>query len=170
VWAIWAWVRLEPFVSSRSRRIWQRFRTVLQVVFILKYYFTKYVEVAVGRAKKDYLNKQKYHGQWEIPTEPEILQEMMCKGDPWIWEADMAEIPWNAKVIRNYLKDEADDTMRPIFACLSDQEIIVVYAKIFREMSYAEIGALIEVSGEKAASIYAYAKKKMKEGRKNYGF
>ena len=47
----------------------------------LKYYFTKYVEVAVGRAKKDYLNKQKYHGQWEIPTEPEILQEMMRKGD-----------------------------------------------------------------------------------------
>lgn len=85
----------------------------------VKYYFTKYVEVAVGRAKKDYLNKQKYHGQWEIPTEPEIL---------------------------------------------------VVYAKIFREMSYAETGALIRVSGKKAASIYAYAKKKIKKGRKDYGF
>lgn len=58
--------------------------------------------------------------------------------------------------------------MRPIFVCLSDQEILVVFARIFREMSYSDIGTLIGTSGEKAASIYSYAKKKMKKrGKKN---
>lgn len=134
----------------------------------IRHCFTKYLEVAIERSKKDYLNKQKYHGQWEVPIEPELLREMMRKGNTWTWAPNTEEMSWNARIIRNYLKEEVDDTMRPIFVCLSDQEILVVFARIFREMSYSDIGTLIGTSGEKAASIYSYAKKKMKKrGKKN---
>lgn len=136
----------------------------------VKYCFTKYVEVALGRCRKDFLKKRMYYGQWEIPMEPEMLQEAVREKRGWNWYPGIKEIPWDARLIRAYLKDEVADDKRAILAGLSDREVLVVFARVFWELSYAEIGAMLGVSGEKATSIYSYAKKKMKKGRKDYEF
>lgn len=52
------------------------------------------------------------------------------------------------------------------FSCLMDFEVLVVFAKVYRGFTFAEIGMVMGEKVEKIASSYSYARKKMKKGWK----
>ena len=52
------------------------------------------------------------------------------------------------------------------FSCLTDFEVLVVFAKVYRGFTFAEIGMVMGEKAEKIASSYSYARKKMKKGWK----
>lgn len=54
--------------------------------------------------------------------------------------------------------------------CLKELERMVLFLKVYFELTYKEIGELIGISDQKAAAVYHYARKKMKRRlEKEYG-
>lgn len=130
--------------------------------------FTKYVETAVKRSRKDYINREKRRK--DLPTETELWDEMgeMDIDLAAYYQDRVDEIPWEAEVIRRYMKDSVDCMMWRSLSGLTDLEVQVVFAKVFRQLTFGEIGRRMGEKSEKMASVYSYALKKIRKGwRKN---
>lgn len=134
---------------------------------IIKYCFTSYVSVALKRAKKDYIRREMAINGYEC------LSDQLCEpsfdiddGKPFLWE-EAEEIPQTPKAVREYLESQVDEAGKAALDTLTETEILVVYMKIFKQMTYAEIGAEFGFGWKKAGSVYTYARKKMQKGWKN---
>lgn len=138
----------------------------------VKGHFTKYLEKAVDRSRRDYLRKERERTRKEVSMETEIVEywldetEMVCVED---WLEAIERVSWEPEVIRHRLKEWLDIGLWKRMAVLTDLELQVVFAKVFRQLTFAEIGDIMGQRMEKIADCYSYARKKMKKGWKKNG-
>ena len=135
---------------------------------IIKGSFTRYVEKALKRSKRDYIKKQQRWERMEVPAEVEPLDSKEETGE----EVETAlvkapeEMPWEAEMIKISMRVCLGEPLWTAFSCLTDFEVLVVFAKVYRGFTFAEIGMVMGEKAEKIASSYSYARKKMKKGWK----
>lgn len=135
---------------------------------IIKGSFTRYVETALKRSKRDYIKKQQRKERVEEPVDMERLYSEDETGEEtgtdFLWVPE--EMPWEADVIRHSMKICLGESLWIAFSCLTDFEVVVVFAKVYRRLTFAEIGIEMGERTEKVADSYSYARKKMKKGWK----
>lgn len=139
---------------------------------IIRNCFTKYVETALNRARRDYMKKEQKRNGKEIMSEPDLLfviqQEAVDKEDA-LSQDMIDDIPWRPEAVSLFLRESVDERMLVTLSCLTDTELLIVFAKVFRQMTFMEIAELMGREWEKVASSYAYARKKMKKGWEKNG-
>lgn len=134
---------------------------------IIKYRFTSYILVALQRAKKDYIRREiEINGHESLSAEL-CLEPLVDSSDSslFLWE-EAEYIPLKPKAVREYMDSQVDEAGKAALDTLTETEVLVVYMKIFRQMTYAEIGNRLDMDWKKAGSIYTYARKKMQKGWK----
>lgn len=134
----------------------------------IKYRFTRYVLVALKRAKKDYIQREIQISGHESLSDELYLEPSfdITDGKPFLWE-EAETIPVTSNTVREYMESQVDEAGKAALDMLTATEVLVVYLKIFRQMTYAEIGDRLDMDWKKAGSIYTYARKKMQKGWKN---
>ena len=132
----------------------------------LKNIFTRYLETAVMRTRNTYIKRQK--GGMEELIGPEILQEILVNR-PTKNCVIMNNLPnsWNSRKIRSWMKGNLDEPLCRAIECLTDFEIILVYAKVIEQMTFIEIATFLKMDWQKIASAYTYARKKVKKELKD---
>lgn len=130
---------------------------------IIRNIFTKYAEIALVRARRNYLEQENRIIQQEERIELEAVYDEYREENYRFLEAAF-DIPWEAETIRNCLRQQVSERMEAAFLGLTDLEVLIVYAKVFRQLTFVEIGKAMEIDWKKAASIYSYARKKLKKG------
>lgn len=136
---------------------------------LVKGRFTRYVETAVKRSRKDYINREQKRK--ELSADLEIWEEA-GEDQPDIagYNQEGAEkVSWETEEIKGYLRDCLDSGMWNSLSCLTDLELQVVFAKVFRELTFTEIGKILRCRPEKIADTYSYARKKIRKGWKKNG-
>ena len=108
----------------------------------IRYRFTGYVLAALKRAKRDYICREIKISNHESPLE-KMLPEPLCDMESQIGESGETALD-----------------------ALTDMEILVVFMKVFRQLTYQEIGRHLGMDYKKAGSVFNYAKKKMRKGWK----
>lgn len=139
---------------------------------LVKGRFTKYLETAVDRSRRDYIKKEQMRTLREVskemeafeygPKEPEMEPIETCL-------ESMEDISWEPDIIRQHMKECLDVRLWKSLAALTDTELQVVYAKVYRQLTFAEIGNILEERPEKIANTYSYARKKIKKGWEKNG-
>lgn len=139
---------------------------------VIKLCFSKYVKTAIERSRRDYLKKEYIRQYKETITDPDELQYQNgdMKTEIYFFDQLSNEVALNVKVIRKYLSSQISGEMEALLSVLSDLEIVIVYEKVFCQLTFKEIGRRLGLSWKKVASIYSYARKKMKRGLEKNGF
>lgn len=138
----------------------------------IKYQFTKYVQVALERKRKAYLHKE-----YKRATEELFELEEQLNSIPILMEDSLRlrslereyQMPWDAKQIRAYLLEQTGEEWKKCLSVLTDRELLILYAKVFRELNFTEIGSIMGLDKKRIAASYAYARKKMRRERKKNG-
>lgn len=133
----------------------------------IRYRFTGYVLAALKRAKRDYICREIKISGHESPLE-ELLPEPLCDitdSKPFLWE-ETEKIPLTSDEVRQYLESQIGESGETALATLTDMEILVVFMRVFRQITYQEIGRHLGMDRKKAGSVFNYAKKKMRKGWK----
>lgn len=139
---------------------------------LVKGRFTKYLETAVDRSRRDYIKKGQMRTLREVPKEMEAFEYGPKEPDMEPIETcleSMEDISWEPDVIRQHMKECLDVRLWKSLAALTDTELQVVYAKVYRQLTFAEIGNILEERPEKIANTYSYARKKIKKGWEKNG-
>ena len=134
--------------------------------------FTKYLETAVDRARRDYLKKEEARIWKDVSEDMETSlygKEKAGLEMEEYWLVVIEEIPWEADTIRQYLKNCLDFHMWKSLSHLTDMEMVVVFGKVFRQLTFAEIAEKMGIEPQKVASVYSYARKKVKKGWERNG-
>lgn len=128
---------------------------------IIKYSFTKYVDVAVMRARKDYINKEKKHADMEELSELDVNLRKTEEA-----EHDQAGelLSLDPEQITFHLSRFIGTRMYHCLECLTASEIQIVYLKVFQGCTFVEIGETLKMDWKKVASVYSYARRKMQKG------
>lgn len=133
--------------------------------------FTGYVLTAVNRTRRSYIDRtaaryaKEYPVEWESGESPYLYDQKIW--DQMEQEA-AARLPFKAEDIRNYLREQLEDERQEALTKLTDSEILILFAKVFLQMTFVEIGDLMERDWKSVASSYSYVRKKLKKvWRKN---
>ena len=134
--------------------------------------FTKYLETAVDRSRRDYIKKEQMRAYKEVlkemefleygPKEPEMDPIENCL-------ESVEDISWEPDLIRKHMKEHLGVRLWNCLTVLTDTELQVVYAKVYRQLTFAEIGNILREKPGKIADTYSYARKKIKKGWKKNG-
>lgn len=134
-----------------------------------KYIFTKYLEVALKRARGKYIKKK-----LEREKREECFENAMEMASVPFFEEDlinqidiMSIYSGEAKDLRAFFERITDTQLGKILKGFSDTEIRILFSRIFLEMDYAEIAEIMGMQSQKVASIYSYVKKKIRRNTKN---
>ena len=133
----------------------------------IRYRFTGYVLAALKRAKRDYICREIKISNHESPLE-KLLPEPLCDitdSKPFLWE-ETEQIPLIPDEVRQYMESQIGESGETALEALTDMEILVVFMKVFRQLTYQEIGRHLGMDYKKAGSDFNYAKKKMRKGWK----
>lgn len=134
---------------------------------IIRNCFTKYVETALNRTRRDYIKGERKKNCMEVELESNLWSFMQQKEEEQegVLSSDMIhEVPWNPEVVRLFLQESVDERMVLTLSCLTDTELLIVFAKVFRQMTFVEIAEHMGWESKKITSCYSYARKKMKKG------
>ena len=137
----------------------------------IKYQFTKYVQVALERKRKAYLHKEYKRETEELFKEDQLNSISILMEDSLRLRSLEREyqMPWDAKQIRAYLLEQTGEEWKKCLSVLTDRELLILYAKVFRELNFTEIGSTMGLDKKRIAASYAYARKKMRRERKKDG-
>ena len=134
----------------------------------LKNIFIRYLEIAVTRTRKSYIKKMK-SGKEELIA-PEILAEVFTDKPSETYELpETLTDSWDPAKIRIWMKAELEEPLWNAVKGLTDFEIIILYAKVFQQLTFVEISQILEIDWQKVASAYTYTRKKIKKELKNSG-
>ena len=115
--------------------------------------FTSYLESAVRRNRRDFENKEKKRQMAEEVMEPEQLN--VLTGTETAWEEDPLRtaltISWEPEAVRAYLSTQVSEKMRKRLTILTDDESIILFAKVFCQLTFKEIGNILERDWRKVA-------------------
>ena len=118
---------------------------------ILRYRFTKYVEVSVRRARNHFQKK-------------ECIREEMDWEDGWEKERYFDRIFLVPENLRAYFGEQIDGKLWEVLSSLTDRQMVLLYARVFGGLTFKEIEALTGIDRKVAGSAYAYAIKKLRKG------
>lgn len=110
---------------------------------LVKGRFTKYLETAVDRSRRDYIKKGQMRTLREVPKEMEAFEYGPKEPEMEPIETcleSMEDISWEPDIIRQHMKECLDVRLWKSLAALTDTELQVVYAKVYRQLTFAEIG------------------------------
>ena len=137
----------------------------------IKNMVTGYVITAVDRTRSSYIDRtaeryaKEYPVEWESGENPYLYDHKIW--DQMEQEA-AARLPFKAEDVRNYLREQIEDERQEALTRLTDSEILILFAKVFLQMTFVEIGDMMERDWKSVASSYSYVRKKLKKGwRKN---
>lgn len=136
----------------------------------IQYQFTKYLETAVKRCRRDYLNKKFRKDKMESPIDIEDFPTF--QSDDYYWECrdkDM-EVPLDITGMMDFLTEHMGEKMWEAQKKLRDVELEILCMRVLKQYSYKEIGVRLHMSEKQAASVYNYAKKKLGKELKKNGF
>lgn len=139
---------------------------------LVKGRFTRYLETAVDRSRRDYIKKEQMRALREVPKEMETFEYGPDEPEMEPIEnclESMEEIPWEPDIIRRHMKECLGVRLWNCLTVLTDRELQVVYAKVYRQLTFGEIGNILEEKPEKIADTYSYARKKIKKGWEKNG-
>lgn len=139
---------------------------------IIRNCFTKYIETALNRARRDYMKNEQKRNNREVVSELE-LQFLMKQADEYqdsvLLSDVVCNIPWNPEAVSSYLNESVGEKMVITLSCLTSTELLIVFAKVFRQMTFIDIAERLGLDWKKVASSYSYARKKMKKGWEKNG-
>ena len=133
----------------------------------MKGQFIRYLDTALKRARKDYVRKGLRISSYEEPADPEWigpdgwydLDEVIRREvDP------VGDVPWEAGAVKEYLSEMIDAQMWSVLSELTDKELLIVFAKVFRGLTISEIAQILNEDCSRVSDIYSYARRKMKKG------
>lgn len=131
---------------------------------ILEYAFTKYVETSVIRARNHYLKRLFSVLDWECLSENEAIHEAFSVLKQQEINIDnLQNISWNPDDIRAYLKNILDYKFVRALKKLNDVELQIVYARVYREMSFADMEKILKMDKKQITKKYSYARKKLRK-------
>ena len=139
---------------------------------IIRYCFTKYVETALDRARRDYMKKDQRRNGMEVSAESELLfsiQQEDKDKEGFLSQEMISAVPWRAEAIKSFLKELVDERMLAALSYLTDTELLIVFAKVFRQMAFRNIAEVMGGDWKKVASSYSYARKKLRKGWEQNG-
>ncbi|ANU45014.1 sigma-70 family RNA polymerase sigma factor [Enterocloster clostridioformis] len=124
-----------------------------------QYQFTKYLETAVKRCRRDYLNKKFRKDKMESPMDIEDFQTLQS-GYSYreYWDKDM-EVPLDITDMMDFLTEHMGEKMWEAQKKLRDVELEILCMRVLKQYSYKEIGVRLHMSEKQAASVYNYAKR-----------
>lgn len=133
----------------------------------LKNIFLKYLDTALNRTKDKFMIQQDKREQHEtvFPDEyfPYEAYSLLQNG---IEEQAVPTVKEVAQ-IRAWICKQTEWDMEQTFNRLTDREIMIVYLKVFKELTFVQIGKYMGESWQRIASSYTYARKKLKRGIEN---
>ena len=133
----------------------------------MKGQFIRYLDTALKRARKDYVRKGLRISSYEETADPEWigpdgwydLDEVIRREvDP------VGDVPWEAGAVKEYLSEMIDAQMWSALSELTDKELLIVFAKVFRGLTISEIAQILNEDCSRVSDIYSYARRKMKKG------
>lgn len=127
--------------------------------------FSKYVETAIKRARRDYMIKEYKQEAIEQLSGLEVILNMEgSENQEWNLSEDIENVPWEAEAIHAYMDKIIGNKMEKLLHRLTDDEMVIVFAKVYRQCTFVEISQIMGVKWQKVASSYYYALKKLKKG------
>lgn len=138
----------------------------------IEFRFSKYVKTAIKRARRDYLMKECEREAMEQLSGLEVVLNLEgSEAQEWNQPEEVKNVPWNAEKIRVYMDEQVSENLGNALHRLTDAELVVVFAKVYRECTFEEIGQVMGMKWQKAASVYYYALRKLKKvGEGTNGF
>ena len=67
------------------------------------------------------------------------------------------------KQIRGWLQDQVGYRLARALNKLGDQEIMALYAKVYWDMTFREIGQFLKMDWERTAAVYTYVRTKIRK-------
>lgn len=137
---------------------------------ILRYRFTKYVEISVRRARNHYWKKECYREERERVTD--IVPIEVLESD---WENALKEMRYfdqnflEPRGIRMYFNEQIDGKLWKALSSLTDRQLVILYARVFGGLTFKEIETITGIDSKVAGSAYAYALKKLRKGVEKNG-
>lgn len=131
----------------------------------IKSCFSKYVKTAIKRARRDCLLKKYKTDSVEYLVGSEVISN--CNDgveSEWMLLEEIENVSWEAEPIRAYLENCVGEKLNDRLNCLTDYEIIVLFARVLCQYPFLVIGQKLGQRREKVASAYYYALKKIKKG------
>lgn len=136
---------------------------------ILKYSFTKYLDIAIKRARNYYISKEKRKGLIEELGAEDALFEMPETNMLYDTYADVEKVDWTSDEVRTFFMERTGENVWEVLSNCKDQELMIAFLKIYKEMTFEEIGKAMGLDWKKAAYVYAYFRRKMKRGLEKNG-
>lgn len=137
----------------------------------IKALFTAYLNVALKREREDYIKSKM---KADIPVDMEVAGlekqvEFEQNYEKFIFK-ELTGVPDIRKAGWKNILDGYGAELQKAVSCLEEPERMVMFLKVYFELTYKEIGELMGMSERKAASVYHYARKKLKRRmEKKYG-
>lgn len=133
----------------------------------LQYQFSKYLETAVKRCRKDYLIKKYKHENTEDLIAPDEFQiatinhpSLQINEDIWV----------DRGLLLGFLDVHLEEPTINALKKLRPIELEIFCRKTFAQNSYREIAVKTKMNETQAASICNYAKKKLRKELQKNGF
>lgn len=138
----------------------------------IEFRFSKYVNTAIKRARRDYLMKECEREAMEQLSGLEMVLNLEdSENQEWNQSEEIENMPWNAEAICTYLDEHVSVSLGNALHRLTNVEVVIVFAKVYRQCTFEEIGQVMGMKWQKVASAYYYALTKLKkEGEGTNGF
>lgn len=130
----------------------------------LKYCFTAYLNKALDREKKNYIDKKVRQGKL-LDIDSTAVEEGAGSEQEWdrrIWE-ETQELFCGRNGCLEVLAEWFDPELEQAVMTLSESEQKILFLKTYLDLTYKEIGAFMGLNGSQAASVYHYARKKLRK-------
>lgn len=136
----------------------------------IRYCFTKYLEISVKRCKKTYLQKKYRIENAESQIEVESIDNKDFDEENRLFYEKEKKLSWDMKELIPFLQESMSENVVEAQNKLREVELLVLYMRVLGQYSHREIAAMMHISEQQAASIYNYAKKKLRKELKKNGF
>lgn len=137
----------------------------------IKFLFTAYLNAALRHERKDYIKRK---AKEDIPMDMEKAglekQVEFEQNYEELFLKKLKEMPDIRKIHEKNVMEGYGAELEKAVLCLKELERMVLFLKVYFELTYKKIGELMGISDQKAAAVYHYARKKLKRGLgKEYG-
>lgn len=138
---------------------------------IIRNSFTKYVQVAIKRKRKDYMKKLYYirNGEGEDAV---YIEEFHISFEEGYWKYVNERIHTclrNPAELRRIFAEVLDADLAQALMKLKNRELLVITARVFGQESFREIGERYLVEEKQISYMYHYIRKKIRKELKKNG-
>lgn len=136
------------------------------------YIFTKYLEVAVKRTRKDYLHKRYRKENLEVLSESDVEGSVDFEKQYRQMQEERRTVDSSYKWdwFLQYMECNAEEQVIDAMKNLREAEFEIVCLRVLEDMAFEKIAALLAMEKKRVVSMYYYALKKLRKELTNNGF